>query len=102
MSLVLERIIERDRAVPPPRLDVAVIFTQVKATLAALRKAGELASHLAARVTILVPQVVPYPVPLSSPPVLIDWNERRFHLIAKESLVETAVQIYLCRDRDEA
>ena len=49
----------------------------------------------------MVPQVVPYPLPLESPPVLIDWNERRFRVIADESPVETTVRIYLCRDRLE-
>jgi hypothetical protein len=48
-----------------------------------------------------VPQPVPYPLPLESPPVLLDWNERRFRVIASESPVETTVRIYLCRDRLE-
>jgi hypothetical protein len=30
---------------------------------------------------------------------LLEWNERRFRVIAEESPVETTVQIYLCRDR---
>ena len=54
---------------------------------------------MGARITIVVPQVVPYPLPLTSPPVLLDFNERRFHVIASESPVETRVRLYLCRDR---
>ena len=84
------------------KLDIAVIFTSVEGTLAALRCAGELASSLGARITLFVPQIVPYPAPLESPPVLLDWNERRFLVIAGESPVETRVRIYLCRDRTEA
>jgi hypothetical protein len=84
-----------------PRLNVAVVFTSVEATLAALREAGLLAARLGGRITLLVPQVVPYPLPLSSPPVLIDWNERRFSVLAAESPVETTVRLYLCRDRME-
>ncbi len=80
------------------RLDVAVVFTSAAATIAALRKAGALADRLSARIKLLVPQVVPYPLPLESPPVLIDFSERRFREIALESPVETTVQIYLCRD----
>lgn len=83
------------------RLDVAVVFTSADATVAALRKAGALAHQLSARVILVVAQVVPYPLTLDSPPVLIDFNERRFRAIASESPVETIVRIYLCRDRLE-
>ncbi len=83
------------------RLSISVVFTSAEATRAALRKAGELAQSLRARVTLIVPQIVPYPLPLSSPPVLLDWSEARFRQIAAESLVDTVVRIYLCRDRLE-
>src|SRR6267143_1422730 len=85
-----------------PKLDIAVIFTSVESTLAALKEAGALASSLGARITLLVPQVVPYPLALETPPVLIESNERRFRLIAGQSGVETTVGIYLCRDGFEA
>jgi hypothetical protein len=81
------------------QLSVTVVFTTVGWTLEALRKAGSLASQLGGCITLLVPQVVPYPLPLESPPVLIDWSERRFRVIAEESTVETKVRLYLCRDR---
>ena len=83
------------------RLHVTVVFTSVEATIAALRKAGDLASRLSACITLLVPQLVPYPLPLTSPPVLLDFNERRFRVIAAGSPIETSVHIYLCRDRWE-
>ena len=83
------------------RLNICVIFTSVESTLAALRKAGELASSLGARITLLALQAVPFPLPLESPPVLLDWNENRFRTIASESPVETTVRLYLCRDRVE-
>jgi len=83
------------------RLDVAVVFTSAAATVLALKKAGTLAERLSARIALLVPQVVPFPLPLESPPVLIDFSENRFREIAAESRVETTVQIYLCRDRLE-
>jgi len=83
------------------RLGVVVIFTSVEATVEALRRAGALASSLHARITLVVPQVVPYPLPLASPPVLLDFSERRFRVIAEESPVETTVRLYLCRDRME-
>lgn len=83
------------------RLNVAVIFTSVEATLRALRKAAALANRLGGCIKLLVPQVVPYPLPLTSPPVLLDWSEKHFRVIANESSVETRVQLYLCRDRFE-
>jgi hypothetical protein len=110
MSLALEKLLTPATRRPnrpaaeeaESRLNISVVFTSVETTLAALKEAGSLASRLGARITLVVPQVVPYPLPLASPPVLVDWNEKRFHVLAKESPVETTVQIYLCRDRTEA
>jgi len=109
MTLAIEKILvpatgrpahpaveEKDR-----RLNVAVVFTSVESTLAALQEAGTLANSLGARIQLVVPQVVPYPLPLDSPPVLVEFNENRFRVMASKSPVETSVHIYLCRDRFE-
>jgi hypothetical protein len=109
MSLAVERTLvpSPGQPAPPPSeeagssLNVAVVFTSVDSTLVALRKAGVLADRLKGRITLLVPQLVPYHLPIESPPVLVDWNEKRFRVIASESPVETTVQIFLCRDRLE-
>jgi hypothetical protein len=85
-----------------PQLNVDVVFTSIEPTLAALREAGALAGRLKGRITLVVPQIVPYPLPLKTPPVLIEFNEKRFRVIASESRVETTVRIYLCRDDIEA
>ena len=104
VSLAIRKIlgpataIQRGTEEPDRRLNISVVFTSVEATLAALTEAGALASSLAARITLLVLQVVPYPLPLDSPPVLVEFNEKRFRVIASESPVETSVHIYLCRD----
>ncbi len=84
-----------------PRLNVTVLFTSVEGTMAALRTAGTLASKLGGRITIIVPEVVPYHLPLNEPPVRHDWNEKRFRVLAAESAVETSVRFYLCRDENE-
>jgi hypothetical protein len=86
---------------PESKLSIAVIFTSVESTLCALKEAGALANKLRAQITLIVPQVVPYHLPLESPPVLLDWNERRLKVMAEESPVETKVNLYLCRDRWE-
>lgn len=109
MALALEKTINPGLARPAEstapsvekRLNIDVVFTSVEGTLAALRKAGDLAVQLGARIRILVPQVVPRQLPLDSPPILLDWSERRFEVIARNSTVETNVHIYLCRDREE-
>src|ERR1700730_171952 len=109
MTLAIEKILVPATGLPARpaveetdrRLNVAVVFTSVESTLAALREAGALANSLGARITLLVPQVVPYPLPMETPPVLVEFNENRFRVIASESPVETSVQIYLCRDRFE-
>jgi len=79
-------------------LDVSVVFTSTKATAAALRTASMLADSLNARIKLVAPQVVPHPLPLDSPPILLDFSESHLREIAKNSPVETTVQIYLCRD----
>ncbi len=84
------------------RLNINVIFTSVTQTLAAVERASELASRLDARITLVVMQTVPYPIPLESPPVLLEFNENRFRTILQGTRVDASVCIYLCRDRWEA
>jgi hypothetical protein len=81
------------------RFEIAVVFTSMDATVAALKMAGALATGLSAYITLIVPQVVPYPLPLGSPPVSREFSEQKFREIASESPVDTAVLLYLCRDR---
>lgn len=93
---------ERELArVHEAQLDVTVLFTSVEGTMAALRTAGTLANKLGGRITIVVPEVVPYHLPLDKPAVIHDWNEKRFRAMAAENRVETSVRFYLCRDEDE-
>src|SRR5262245_50706862 len=82
-------------------LDIAVIFTSVDATISALNKAGSLAENLSARITLVVPQIVPYPLPLASPPVSVQFLEMQFREIAAESPVDVVVRLYICRDEME-
>jgi hypothetical protein len=79
-------------------LEVVVVFTRVKHTLEALWAAGRLAHDLGAPVRLLVPQLVPFAVPLDQPPVERGFAERRFSSIAEQSAVETTVNICLCRE----
>lgn len=83
---------------PAERLEVAVFFTGMQHTVQALKKAGELARGLNARIRLLVPQVVAYPAPLECPPVLLEFSENRFRSLAAAEAIETRVEIHLCRD----
>lgn len=80
------------------RLSFHVLYTRVPHTAAALRCAAGLARELGARLTILAALAVPYPLPLTEPPVAVDFLERTLWALALEVEVDTNVQIYLCRD----
>jgi hypothetical protein len=83
-------------------LKVTVVFTSDQATLSAMQKAAVLAGSLHARLTLVYPQVVPYPQPLNSPPVLPEFTENRLRTIASQIPMDTDIQVCLCRDREEA
>lgn len=80
-------------------LEVSVIFTSLQATVAALKMAATLVKGFRAQIRLVVPEVVPYPVPLSYPPVQREFREQKLREIACESPVDTTVLVYLCRDR---
>jgi hypothetical protein len=79
-------------------LEISVVATSPDTVSTALERAAGLAGSLSARITVIVPQIVPFPLPLSTPPVLLDFQESRLRQIASKSPVETVVRIYLCRD----
>jgi len=107
MSLVYESTLSVGTGYPeqpretskPLQLEIAVVFTEVGPTVRALKEAGLLAAQLGARITLVVPQVVPWPLQLSCPPILLEFNEARFRVIAGRTGVPTDVRIYLCRER---
>jgi hypothetical protein len=86
----------------PAELQVTVVSTAIPATLAALRRAGELAHELGAHIRIVVPQVVPYPLPLDRPPVAPDFTARHFRTLCFDGAVETTIEVRLCRDAFDA
>jgi hypothetical protein len=83
---------------PDSQPEVVVLHTSVKGTLQALKTAGCIAQGLAAPIRLLVPQIVPYPLPLESPAISKDFTERRMRTVASEAAVETRIDIRLCRD----
>src|SRR5690348_16570002 len=65
------------------RLEVTVVFTSESAIATVLGQADALANKLGARITLLAPQIVPYPIPLEDPPVQLEFSERRFAEMAR-------------------
>jgi hypothetical protein len=83
-------------------LEVTVVFTKVPATLRALKTAAELAHNLNGRIRLLVPQVVPYPLPLERPAIPAGFHGKRLQTLASQGSVDTRVEVWLCRDRYDA
>jgi hypothetical protein len=83
-------------------LSITVVFTTVPATLIALERGGELAQQLGARIRILVPHVVPYPLPLDRPQVDPEFKLRRFRTVSVDGAIETRIDVRLCRDPHDA
>jgi K+-transporting ATPase KdpF subunit len=84
---------ERDRT-----LEVNVIFTDRRSTLAALREAARLAASLRARICILLPSVVPYPLPLEEAPVSEEHQRKLLRELMGKVEVAASAQIVYCRD----
>jgi hypothetical protein len=78
-----------------------VVFTDFSAAKEALAGAAAYALDLDARITLVVAQVVPYPLPLDKPQVDAGVFESALLRLAAEQPVETEVEVYLCRDRWE-
>ena len=80
------------------KLQLHLVFTGLATARAALTAVTGYARDLGAQITILAAQVVPYPLPLEEPPVDVGLLERDLSALAAGQPVETAIQIYLCRD----
>ena len=107
MSFTHERPLAPVAGLPAPpsygtsqqRFEISVIFTSFDATAAALKMAGTLVKGLSAHINLVVPQVVPYPLPLDNPPVLREFYEGKLRDMTNECPVDTTVLVYLCRNR---
>ena len=84
-----------------PELEVNVVYTRLPGAAETLHAASGLAHGLGARVTVHVPQVIPYPLELKAPPVSVQFAEQQLLALAGEQPVETTIQMYLCRDLTE-
>ena len=83
-------------------LEVTVVFTTDRGTLAALRAAAGLARELDAWVRFLVPQIVPFPLELETPPVSVAFSQHRVRgmALACRGVADVRVEVCLCRDKE--
>jgi hypothetical protein len=62
----------------PAKLEINVIYTDCDATLAAIRYAARMATSLHARIPIVLPAIVPYPLTLDECPLCEAHRRRLF------------------------
>lgn len=83
-------------------LSITVVFTTIPATLMALQRGGELARQLDARIRVVVPHIVPYPLPIDRAPVDPEIKIRCFRAISVDAAIEIQIDLRLCRDAQGA
>ncbi len=83
------------------QLRLHVIYTTPEETRASLDIATLLAKDLGARLELLVPHVVPYPLPLHGPAISTRFTEKSLRALVGRRDVDVDVKVLLCRDREE-
>jgi hypothetical protein len=78
---------------------VHVIYTDLQGALAALQSAETLARQLQGRITLLAAHSVPYGLPITRPPVSLEFARQRLVDLTQQGKLQTSIQIYICRDR---
>lgn len=94
----MQLVVRAEGTQQEPRGEVVVIHTNAEGTLRALKTSAMLAAGRAARIRLLVPQVVPYPLPIEQPPVPLDFVEDHLRSILREFAIEACIDVRLCRD----
>jgi hypothetical protein len=77
--------------------EVNVLFTKERATLFALKKAGQLSHELGARIKVIVPQIVPFPLQLTKPTIEPEFMARKARAIVDCCILQAEIQVCLCR-----
>lgn len=92
---------ELDEGTAAEPLEVNVIFTELQATVAALKTAESFARQLGAHIRLRAGLVVPVQLPLEQPQVSVEFLERSLrdlvHCSGADGL-ERTIHLYICRD----
>jgi hypothetical protein len=99
LSLARQRPASHGPGEDEGKLEIGVLFTSAKATLAAIEAAAALMKGLDGRLSLIAAQTVPYPLPLDQPPVSLTFNRRRLLEVAAHSPVEISLRLCVCRCR---
>jgi hypothetical protein len=83
-------------------LKVNVLFTNPEATRSAVKTAVQLAGSLGARIRIIVPQVVPFPLQLAEPTIAPEFTAQRARAIMEECSLDAEIEVCLCREALDA
>jgi hypothetical protein len=79
-------------------IDITVVFTSLEGTRLAVAEADRLAAGLGAHITVLVPDVIPYHLPLDRPFLPEGFLADRLESITASCRADTRVEICMCRD----
>lgn len=80
------------------KLEIRVIYTDCKATLVAIRYSARLATSLQARIRIVLPAIVPWPLTMDECPVCEAHHRRLLRTVADGIRIETVAEIVRCRE----
>jgi hypothetical protein len=83
-------------------LRVNVLFTSPEATRSAVKMAAQLAGSLGARIRIIAPQVVPFPLQLTQPTIAPEFTAQRARAIMDGCSLEAEIEVCLCREALDA
>jgi len=82
----------------PGRLRIHVLFTNPGDTRAALNAAVEMAAGLETEIAVIVSQIVPFQLPIDSPPVPLEFASEQIRRLAESAHTELKGYIFLCRN----
>jgi hypothetical protein len=80
-----------------PPLSVYVVATTDHGTQAAVKAARSFSAGFTSRITLVIPQTVPYREPLDRPPVPIAFTIARFRKLAEDLEADLSLQLCVCR-----
>ena len=79
-------------------LRIHVLYTNFRDTRVALLAAVEMSAQLDSEIALILPQIVPFPLPLEDPPVPLEFASERIRTLAESTAVVLQGFIYLCRN----
>ncbi len=93
------QVLTPQRVGSPSDLHIGVVFTDFENTRVALKAAASLSTGLEADIDLVVPQIVPFPLPLARPAVPPEFILQRLRGLVVAAGVQPSIYIYFCRDR---